>query len=224
MRKLYWQNLIVALAQPVNAGIAALVNFIPRLIAGLIVIIIGLIVAEILKGAVEGLLRLVQLEKVLKRYGVPEGRGGLSWSNVLAEITRWFVVILFLIPTVDIWGIPRVTEVLNEVLLYLPNVLVAAIIAVLGMVIANLAHDVVMTSVRGVSIQTASTAAMVTRWAIILFVALAVLTQLGIAADLVRILFTGIVAMIAIAGGIAFGLGGQGQAREVLDELKKKLQ
>ena len=62
-----------------------------------------------------------------------------------------------------------------------------------------------------------------TQWAISIFVILAVLNQLGVASDLIRILFTGIVAMIAIAGGIAFGLGGQDSARQVLEEFKKRI-
>jgi small-conductance mechanosensitive channel len=107
--------------------------------------------------------------------------------------------------------------------LYLPNVFVAAIIAMVGLVFAKLAHDVVIASLKGVSKRTANTIASVSRWAIIVFVVLAVLNQLGVAVDLIRILFTGFVAMVAIAGGIAFGLGGQDTAKGLFNGLKKKL-
>ena len=169
------------------------------------------------------ILKAVQLEKFLKQYNVPEGRKGLTWSNIVGEIVRWFVVILFLIPTVDIWGIPGVTVTLNRILLYLPNVLVAAIVLFLGMVIGNLIYDVVQAAVRGVSAQTANTVAAVAKWAVLVFVGLIALSQLGIAADLIRILFTGIVAMLALAGGIAFGLGGKDAAQEVIKEFREKL-
>ena len=107
--------------------------------------------------------------------------------------------------TADIWGLPRVDVVLSQVLLYLPNVFVAVIIILVGFVVARLAHDVILASTKGLSTETARTVASISRWAISIFVILAALSQLGVASDLI-ILFTGLVAMLAIAGGIAFGL------------------
>ncbi|MBI4100174.1 hypothetical protein HY439_00320 [Candidatus Microgenomates bacterium] len=208
---------------PVNLSLLAFTNFFPRLLFGLAVLIVGIVVAYFAKWGATALLDAIRLEKVLKRYKVPEGERGLAWSNIIGEIVRWFIIILFLIPTVEIWGIPKVTEVLNQILLYLPNVLVTAIIIFLGMVIANLIHDVVHTAFRGVSDHTANMTATVAKWAIIIFVALVALNQLGIASDLIRILFTGIVAMIALAGGIAFGLGGKDAAGEVIRDIKDRL-
>jgi small-conductance mechanosensitive channel len=122
-----------------------------------------------------------------------------------------------------VWGLPKIDTVLNEVLLYLPNVFVAVVIALVGFVVARIAHDVVLASTKGLSPDTSKTVASITRWAIGIFVILAVLNQLGVASDLVRILFTGFVAMIAIAGGIAFGLGGQNSAKEVIEDIRGKL-
>lgn len=213
------QNLVISF----NLGLNYLANFLPRLIAGLIILIIGLVVAELVKWIVLAILRAVQLEKILRQYNVPEGRRGLTWSNLVSEIVRWFVIILFLVPTVKVWGIPDVTELLNRILLYIPNVLVAVIIVFLGLVIANLVHDVVQAAIKGVSAQTANTAAAIAKWSLVVFVILVALNQLGIAADLIRILFTGVVGMIALAGGIAFGLGGKDAAGEIIKDIKEKL-
>lgn len=150
-------------------------------------------------------------------------REEFSWSNILAEIVRWFVIVIFLIPTADVWGLPQIITVLNQFLLYLPNVFVAAIIALVGLAFARISHDVVLGSMHGVSSETSHSIASVARWAIVVFVLLAVLNQLGVAADLVRILFTGFVAMLAIAGGISFGLGGQNAAKDVIDDVRKRL-
>lgn len=206
-----------------NNGIAAVVTFVPKLIAGTIILLIGIIIASILKQVVLEIFKALKIESFLKRYGVPEAKEEFSWSNILAEIVRWFVILIFLIPTADVWGLPQVVTILNTFLLYLPSVFVAAIIGLVGLVFARLAHDVVLASAKGISPETSMTIASITRWAIIVFVVLAILTQLGVAADLIRILFTGFVAMVAIAGGIAFGLGGQEAAKDTLENVRKKL-
>lgn len=207
----------------INNALLLVADFVPRFVVGLIIILIGLIVASILKQIILGLLKALKVEVFLKRYGVPEARGELMWTNILSEIVRWFVVLVFLVPTADIWGLPRVGVLLNEFLLYLPNVLVAAIIALVGFVLSTLAHNVVLASSKGLSTEASNTIALVARWAIIVFVALVVLNQLGVATELIRILLSGFVAMIAIAGGLAFGLGGQNTAREILESLRKRL-
>lgn len=212
-----------SLIASVNAGLIGLVGFLQNFIAGLVVLILGIIVAALLKQLVSEVLKALKVENLLKRYGVPEARGDLRWSNIIAEIVRWFVILLFLVPAVKVWGVPEATGVLNEIILYIPQVLVATILALVGLVIANLTHDVVLASVHGISPETSRVVATVAKWAIVIFVSFGVLIQLGVAADLIRILFTGIVAMLAVAGGIAFGLGGQSSAREVLEDLKKKL-
>lgn len=206
-----------------NDGLISAAGFFPNFLIGIIVLLIGIIIASVVKGLVAGLLSALKIESYLKRYGVPEAKNELNWTNILAEIARWFVIILFLIPTADIWGLPQVIVVLNTFLLYLPNVFVAAIIGLVGLVFAKLASDVVRASTRDLSPESSRTIASVTRVAITIFVVLAILNQLGVAQDLVRILFTGVVAMLALAGGIAFGLGGQGTARDVLESLRKKL-
>lgn len=212
-----------ALVASLNNALLAITEFIPRFLAGAVVLLIGILVASILKQAVLELLKALKVESLLRKYGVPEAKEEFTWTNILAEIVRWFVIIVFLIPTVDVWGLSRVVTVLNEFLLYLPNVFIAAIIAIVGFVFAKLSHDVILASAKGISSESSATVATVVKIAVQVFVVLAVLSQLGVATDLIRILFTGLVAMMAIAGGIAFGLGGQGQAKDVLEALKNRL-
>src|SRR3989344_2665980 len=195
-------NIGTTLVSSVNAGLILVVAFIPKFLLGLVILLIGIIVASILRQVVFELSKTLRLETYLKKYGVPEAKDDFSWTSILAEIVRWFIIILFLLPTADVWGLPRIDTILNQVLLYLPNVFVAVVIAMIGFVFARIAHDVVLASARGISPETARTVASITRWAISVFVILAVLNQLGVAADLIKILFTGFVAMLAIAGGI----------------------
>ncbi|MEX2007789.1 MAG: hypothetical protein WD992_03375 [Candidatus Levyibacteriota bacterium] len=216
-------NISQALMLSLNNALVGITVFIPRFVGGLLVLLIGILIASILKQAVLELLKALRVEAFLSKYGVPAAREELSWSNILAEIVRWFVIIVFLIPTVDVWGLSRVVTILNEFLLYLPNVMVAAIIALVGFVFARITSDVILASAKSVTPDTAKAVASIVRIAIQVFVVLAVLSQLGVATDLIRILFTGLVAMMALGGGIAFGLGGQGQAKDVLEALRKRV-
>lgn len=211
------------LVNSLNDAVQGIVAFVPRFVAGLLILLIGIVVSSIVKQVILSLAKSLKVDSYLKRYGVPELRENYTWSNILAEIARWFVIIIFLIPTSDVWGLPRIGTLLNELLLYLPNVFVAVVIALVGFVLARLAHDVILASVKGLTKESATMLATAAQWAVNAFVVLAVLNQLGVASDLVRILFTGIVAMIALAGGIAFGLGGQRNAEDVLNGIRKRL-
>lgn len=207
----------------INRGLFNAAAFLPNFVAGIIILLIGIVLASLVKRIVVEVLNALKVEVYLRRYGVPEGKKEFSWANILAEIVRWFVIILFLIPTAEIWGLPQITSLLNTFLLYLPNVFVAAIIGLVGLVFARLTADVILASTRGLSPESSRTISSITRVAITIFVILAVLSQLGVAQDLIRILFTGFVAMIALAGGLAFGLGGKEAAREILDSIRKKV-
>ncbi|MGI8419629.1 MAG: mechanosensitive ion channel family protein [Candidatus Levyibacteriota bacterium] len=216
-------NIANTLVQSLNQGLFTAASFIPNLVSGLIIFLIGILLASLVKRLIIEVLNALKIEQYLKRYDIPEAKKDFSWTNILAEIARWFVIILFLIPTADVWGLPQVTTVLNTFLLYLPNVFVAAIIGLIGMALAKLASELVRASARRFSQDVSRSLATTVRIAITIFVFLAVLNQLGVAQDLIRILFTGFVAMIAIAGGIAFGLGGKDFAHALLEKLQKKL-
>jgi hypothetical protein len=216
-------NVTNTLMDSLNRGLLTTAAFLPNLLSGTVILLIGILIASAVKRIILEIFKALKMEAYLKRYGIPEARNEFSWTNVLSEIARWFVVILFLIPTAEIWGLPQVATILNTFLLYIPNVFVAAIIGLVGLVFARLASDVTLASTRELAAEVSKTIASVVRIAITVFVLLAVLNQLGVAQDLIHILFTGVVAMIALAGGIAFGLGGKDFAKSLLEGLRKKL-
>lgn len=205
-----------------NNTLSAVVSFLPRFVSGLIVLLVGIIIAAFLKQVIVELFRFLKVENFLKKYGVPES-GGANWSAILGELVRWFVIILFIVPVAEVWGLGKFVTVLNNLLLYLPNVFIAVLLLLVGFVISKLVYDLLRASIHGLSKETATTVANVGRWAVIVFVFLVVLNQLGIASDLIRILFSGFVAMVALAGGLAFGLGGRDSAKEIIDQIRKKL-
>lgn len=217
------EDLSIAVSSVVLNAVADFVNFIPSLVGGLIVLVIGLVVAALVYRVVLGILKATQAEKYLAKYGITRVDGHeVEWSEILAEIARWSIIVIFLIPTFSAWGLGAVNTVLNRVVLYIPNVIVAVVLAIVGLVIAKLAFRVAYGAARSLGTHMAHTVALVAQWSIIIFVGFLVLHQLGVAQELLRILFAGLVAMLAIAGGLAFGLGGQGVARSLLESVVEK--
>ena len=216
-------NVTDPLLESLNRGLTAAAAFIPNIISGTIILLLGILVASLLRNVMTGVFKALKLEDYFKHYGIPVAKDEFSWTNILSEIVRWFIIILFLIPTAEIWGLPQVARILDTFLLYIPNVFVAAIIGLVGLVFARLASDVVAASTRQLSPDVSKTIASSVRIAITVFVLLAVFNQLGVAQDLIKILFTGIVAMFALAGGIAFGLGGKDFAHMLLENIRKKI-
>ena len=200
-----------------------LTNYLPDFFGGLLILLLGLVLASILKRFLVTIFRFIKLESIFQRTKVLSKSEIKIWEEVLTEILRWTVVILFLIPTLEVWGLSRATTVLNQFLFYLPNVVIAVIIAFVGLLSANLVADLVRHSIKTLGSTSANGLAVLAKSVIIFFTILIVLNQLGVAQDLIRILFTGIVAMLAIAGGLAFGLGGKDLAKEILEELRMRL-
>jgi len=209
-----------SVGQALNDSLIATANLLPNLLAAIIIFIVGVIVAIILRGILIRILAAVNFEKALSTTGIPQAlkrtETTLTVSSLLGELLRWFVILIFLIPAVDQLGLGAVNDVLKSLLLYIPNVVVAVIIVAIGAIFAKIARDFVTATATGLGAQLAQIVGEVARWAIIVFAFLAALNQLGVATDLIRILFTGFVAMVAIAGGLSFGLGGKESAEKIL--------
>ena len=218
-----FEDLSTDVSAAVLNSLAAFINFIPSLVGGLIVFVIGLVIAAVVYRAIVTALRAAQVEKYLAKYGITKVDGrDIEWSQILAELARWSIIIIFLIPTLEAWRLGAVNNVLNRVILYIPNVIVAVILALVGLIFAKLAYKITFSASRSLGKDLAHTVALVAQWSLTVFVTFLVLHQLGVAQELLRILFGGLVAMVAIAGGIAFGLGGKDTAQKILQTAWEK--
>ena len=199
-------------------------TFMPKFLAGLIILIIGIIIASLLRDFIKIIFRYIKLGEWLETAGLVKSKEIQTWPNLLAELTRWSIIFLFLMSAVETWGIPKVGDVLNQLLLFLPNVFLAVIIGWIGLVAGRFVADIVRHGIDGVGGREALILGNIAKAAIYFFTSLIILTQLGVAAELVKILFTGIVSMLALSFGLAFGLGGQTEARDLLKRLRLKIE
>src|SRR3989339_366829 len=198
-------------------------NYLPNLFGGLLILIVGLLIAGIVKQVIMTVVTFAKIDLLFHKTKLIKKEEVTIWTEVLSEILKWMLIVVFLVPALEVWGLSRATSVVNQILFYLPNVVVAVVIAFVGILASNLTSDLIRHSVKTMGSTASNSLAVFTRGTIMFFTVLVVLNQLGVAQDLIRILFTGIVAMLSIAGGLAFGLGGKELAKELLDELKTKL-
>ncbi|MFA6132191.1 MAG: hypothetical protein WC702_04010 [Patescibacteria group bacterium] len=204
-----------------------ILDFLPQFFGALAIFIVGLIFALVLQRVVEKIIVLLKIDLLAKKFEVPQifERYGLPFkiSKLLGWIVKWFLIVVSLIAATDILGWDQVTDYLKQIVLYLPNVIIAVIMLFFGTVLANFVHKLVKSAVAAAKLASADFLASLARWAILVFTFMAALIQLQIAEDLISVLFTGFVAMLALAGGLAFGLGGREHAARVLDKLKQDI-
>lgn len=216
--------LIESLATILNSSMLFISGFLPKFIAGILILLIGFIIASLLKDLVKIVFKYFRVERWLEVAGVVKEKDVSVWPVILAELVRWSTIFIFLASAVQVWGIPKVGDVLEQLLLFLPNVFVVVIIGWVGLVVGRLAADIVRHGVRGLGSHEALILGNAARYTVIFFTILIILTQLGVAAELIKILFTGIVSMLALGLGLAFGLGGRDHASKILDKLLQKLE
>ena len=197
--------------------------FIPKLLGALIVLFIGLIIAASLGNIAKKLINKVKVDSLIRKIGITKKLEEVGLKLNLASLTgwiiKWFFIIVVLVTVADILGWQQVNQFLQDVALYIPNVLVAIAILVIGLLVAQFVYNLVEKSIKvsGVLPGQALPLAGIAKWAIIIFAVMAGLMQLSIADRLIEILFTGLVLMLALALGLAFGLGGKERARSWLE-------
>jgi hypothetical protein len=214
------QDIGEALLASLAAALAMFLGAIPKVIGFLVILIIGWIVASALAGAVASLLRAVRFNELAQRSGIADFVRNMGAhtdaSGVIATIAKWFVRLIVLVVAFDALGLPAVSEVLQQLLLWLPNLVVALFV----LVIAGLAAQALGNLVRGATAQAGlgnpDLMATIARAAVMGFAIVVAVNQIGIARELVNTLFMGVVGALALAIGLAFGLGGRETAGQMV--------
>ena len=206
-----------------------LVAFIPNLVVALVIFIIGWVIGAGLGRIVAQVTNSLRIDQVLRSAGVDRilSRAGfeLSAGRFLGRLVEWFFVIVFLVAALDVLRLEAVNLFLRDVVLgYLPQVIVAVLILLVAAVVGQMAERIVTGSAKAASLTSAGFLGKVARYAIWVFALLAALYQLQVATAFVQTLFTGVVIAVALALGLAFGLGGQASAGRYLEHLQKEIQ
>lgn len=210
------------------AAMALLFSAIPKIIGFALIVIAGWFIASLIERGLAAILRSIRFNHLAERAGLTDfvQKMGMSTdpSGMVGLVVKWFVRLIALVVAFDALGLPAVSEVLRQLLLWLPNVVVALVVLVIGGLAARALSNVVRGAASEAGLSNTnflSKAAAVVVWAFAIVVAV---NQLGIATELVNTLFMAVVGAIALGLGLAFGLGGRETAGEILRKWYAKAQ
>ncbi len=220
------QNMGDAVLLSVTEALQNFLGFLPQLIGAIIILVLGWIIAGLLATLVEKVLKTVGFEKAAESTGIAGfvKQAGSDWtvSKVVAEIVKWFIRLIALQAAASILGMTQVSAIINSILLWLPNLIVALAIIVLGAFLANFVAKIVRGTVGKMGFDNPDLIANIAKFAIIGFAVIAAVDQLGIAETVVNTLLIGVVASLAAAFALAFGLGGQRVAGQITQSWYEK--
>jgi hypothetical protein len=217
-------NSINILGQALVETGATMIEFLPKVILSVVIFALGWIFGSVLGRSVTHLIGLLKLDNALHKAGmdVVSDKAGIriSVAGFFGGIIKWLVIISFTIASAEILNLTQVTSLLSDLLLYIPQVIIAAIVLIMAALVADFVSRLVRHSVNATGMR-AEFAAQVSKWSILIIAGLfPALTQLRIAQGLVEVLFTGFVFAVSLALGLAFGLGGRDAAARAIEKMK----
>jgi hypothetical protein len=220
-----WAGILVSSFQTIWSGF---ITFLPQFLGALIVFFVGLIIANGLGALVAQVISSIKLDKLLEKLGINRFFERAGWrlnsGAFLGALVKWFVAIIFILASADILKLYGLTSFLSEILLYIPNIIMAVLIMVAAIVLGNFLKHLVLGSVKSARVYSSKLMAAITWWSVLIFGFFAALLQLGLAVSIINTLITGFIAMIAIGGGIAFGLGGKEYASHLIAQFRDKIE
>jgi len=204
------------------------VNFVPGLLGAIIIFFVGLLVGKVVGKVITQLVSLLKVDRLFESAGANDfmNRAGLKLnaSGFIGGVAKWFIIIVFLMASLQIIGLTQVNDFLREaVLYYLPKVIIASLVLVIATVLADAMKKIVKASAQAANIRSANMLGSITLYAIWIFAFIIALSELGIATAFMQILFTGFIAALAIALGLAFGLGGKEAANRAIEKISSDM-
>jgi hypothetical protein len=192
------------------------------------VFVVGWIIGVVLYRLIVEVVKVLRINDVMRSAGLTEIAKDIGFKldtgKFLGTLVMWFVILGFFGASLEILGLTTVTVVLEQVvLLYLPHVIVSALILIFAAVVAEVVKKLVAGSARAAGSRHGNFAGTVAQWAIWIFAFMTVMNQLGIGTEFINALFTGFVIALSLAFGLAFGLGGRDAAARTIEHIRNEI-
>ena len=203
------------------------VQFTPRLLMAVVFFFIGWLLGSVVARAIEQVFSSLKIDNLFKSIGA-EGffrKAGVNLNTgyFVGQVVRWFVIIVFLLPSLNLVGLTDVSSFLEEsVLGFLPQVIIAAFVLIIAAVVSEGLSKTVLAAAKAVDLKAANLLSTIAKYAVWVFAIIIALGKLGLG-DYMSILFSGIIAMVALGGALAFGLGGKDHASRFISKLSEEV-
>ena len=219
----YFDNMIL---YPIKEMLAKIAGYAPTLVGALLILGLGCIAAKMIKDVVGRGLRAIQFDNLAKKAGLTEilDKGGirLGLADMLAALVYWLVIVMVLVMTVNALGLTVASQLLERLFAYIPSVISAVFVLVIGMFLANFVAGIVHAAARNTNIPSPELLGKISKYAIVIFAVSMSLEELGIAPLLVGTTFNIFFGAICFGLALAFGLGGRDAAGRYIEDLRKK--
>lgn len=221
-----WEKITSVLMESYETFFNSLADFLPSLIGALLILIFGWIIAKLVKTAAIKLLKLIKLDVVTEKAKIDQflkdGGSNKSAIDIIGGIIYWLIMLIVILSGLDALGLGVASELFNQIILYIPNVIVAVLALIFGVFLAGFIAQIVSTYLANIGVTNASVIGTIAKYAIILFVVSLSLTQLNIGDELVTNAFLLLFGSVCLALGLAFGLGGKDWAAKMIEKMSKE--
>ncbi len=213
------------LTNAINSKVDRVIELSPFILGALAVFLFGWILAELAYRAIIGLGHKIKLEWLAEKVGLKHflerAKVKTTSSKVIAKALKGYLIFVFFIEATKIARLTQVYDFLTKILNYIPDVIIAIFIMLVGIRVGHMLQNLIATSLSITKTKTANVLGMAAKYTMITFAVLAALSQLDIAQILIQTMFVGFIAMLTLAGGLAFGLGGKDVVHELLEDVKR---
>lgn len=203
-----------------------LARFIPQLLAALVLLFIGWLLAKVARTGIMRLLKLLNFDRVTERSGLEsflkQAELDVSVAALLGNLVYWLIILIMIVTVANSLGLHMVADLFNKVVLYIPNVIVAILVLVFGTILARFINRIVFAWLNNVGFSGALTVSTFSEYAMMIFVFFIALEQLQIASELITAAFAIAFGAVGLAFAIAFGLGAKDWAARVVEQVVNK--
>lgn len=211
----------------VTQSLADIAVYLPRILAALVLLLVGTLVAKLIRRSVVALLNKMQLSRAIEKTPVDEflknADLGQRFEDIFGTILYWLMMLVVIHSVVTVLGLASLSLILERVLAYLPRVLAAVIVLFFGVLLAGVVETLVKGAIRSIDGKSGRTLGKIASYAVVTIAVLAAISELHIAQEFILILFIGFVTMLTIGVGLAVGLGGQDLVRQLLNDWYKQM-
>lgn len=202
------------------------VNFVPKLLAVVVILFFGWIIAKLVRTAVKHILELVKFDNFAEKSGLEafmnSGDVNITLSGIISQVVYWLVIIMFIITGANMLGLTEVAQLLHDLAAYLPRIILAILVMIFGTLLARFINRLVFAWLHSIKFERALLVSTSVEYGIQILALFIALEQLGIGVQLINSLFVIVFGAIFLALALAFGLGGRDRAAKVIEELSNK--